>query len=379
MTTSASQAEPRNPLSAITNGGTATASYVRCLLPVMEAAGWTADTFCNLLGIDRELLHDIDARLPTGLISKAWDIAVEVVGHHDLGLLASSYAPPGALPIVDHIAANVPTIFDSLRSFARYYRLCDDETVLSCEAVSEGAALQFRSPTWCRQSRHGAAFLVGLVVGRIRHWASNVAVNPLVVTFQEPAPLCGTALRTMLNCRLVFGGRTTSITFGYSTLALKLPDASLCLGRVVSRHGEAAIQQLGPGERFTDRIRRSLTDMLAVEAPQIVALARKAHCSVRTIQTRLKGEGTCYEDVLDNVRCELALQYISDRTLSLTEIALLLKYSEPSSFYRAFKRWTATSPRDYRRLMMSVLEGDASDDASPSCLAPKGSPGWADS
>jgi AraC-like DNA-binding protein len=71
--------------------------------------------------------------------------------------------------------------------------------------------------------------------------------------------------------------------------------------------------------------------------------------SVRTLQRRLSAEAACFADLLDDVRHFMAQEYLSADHLSLMEVAFLLGFSEPNSFFRAFRRWTGTTPDSYRR------------------------------
>jgi AraC-like DNA-binding protein len=66
--------------------------------------------------------------------------------------------------------------------------------------------------------------------------------------------------------------------------------------------------------------------------------------SARTLSRRLAEEGTTYEEVVDQLRRSLALQYIKDPSISLGEMTWLLGYEGSTSFNHAFKRWTGQSP-----------------------------------
>lgn len=70
--------------------------------------------------------------------------------------------------------------------------------------------------------------------------------------------------------------------------------------------------------------------------------------SERTLQRRLKDEGVRFEQILEETRRELALLYLDEKRLAIYEVAFLLGYSEPSAFFRAFRRWTGRTPREHR-------------------------------
>ncbi len=68
-----------------------------------------------------------------------------------------------------------------------------------------------------------------------------------------------------------------------------------------------------------------------------------------SLQRRLRQEGLSFSAMVDKVRSEMALSYLEQRQLSVTDMALLLGYSEVSAFSRACKRWFGTSPRQWRQ------------------------------
>jgi AraC-like DNA-binding protein len=70
--------------------------------------------------------------------------------------------------------------------------------------------------------------------------------------------------------------------------------------------------------------------------------------SVRTLQSRLAGEGVRFSELVERQREGLARSLLARRDLSLDEIAERLGYGEQTSFGRAFKRWTKMTPQQFR-------------------------------
>ncbi len=69
--------------------------------------------------------------------------------------------------------------------------------------------------------------------------------------------------------------------------------------------------------------------------------------SVRTLQRKLKEESLTFKGLVDDMRRELAIQYMRDSRLTIGEITYLLGFSDPSNFTRAFRRWTEMSPNSF--------------------------------
>lgn len=70
--------------------------------------------------------------------------------------------------------------------------------------------------------------------------------------------------------------------------------------------------------------------------------------SARTLQRRLDASGKTWQTVLNRTREQLAQQYLADRSLSLSDIALLLGFAEQSNFCRALRQWTGLTPKQIR-------------------------------
>lgn len=102
-------------------------------------------------------------------------------------------------------------------------------------------------------------------------------------------------------------------------------------------------------ENITMRVRSRIIEELPGGTPNQSVVADALHLSRRSLQRRLQNERTTYKSLLEGTRRELALQYIREPHRSLAEITYLLGFSEPSNFTRAFRRWTGSSPAEYRR------------------------------
>lgn len=98
-----------------------------------------------------------------------------------------------------------------------------------------------------------------------------------------------------------------------------------------------------------ERVRAALLEALPSGLASMDTIARKLMVSRRTLQRRIEAEGTTYQQILDNTRTHLATHYLENTALSVSEVSFLLGFSEPNSFYRAFRTWTGTTPDTVRR------------------------------
>jgi AraC-like DNA-binding protein len=111
---------------------------------------------------------------------------------------------------------------------------------------------------------------------------------------------------------------------------------------------EALSRRKTPVTPTRARVEKLLLEVLPKGETTISNVAEVLAMSTRSLERRLNEEGASYKGVLDELRRELAMQYLNDKTLGVGQIAWLLGYSEVSSFNHAFRRWTSTNPRAVR-------------------------------
>lgn len=108
------------------------------------------------------------------------------------------------------------------------------------------------------------------------------------------------------------------------------------------------LQDLTPEAPFRERVRASLIEILASGQTSMDDVASRLAVSSRTLQRHLQAEGTSFQKVLDGLREELARHYLTTSDYSSGQIAFLLGYEEPNSFYRSFRAWTGQTPEYVR-------------------------------
>lgn len=93
-----------------------------------------------------------------------------------------------------------------------------------------------------------------------------------------------------------------------------------------------------------DEVERVLAEFLPSGRTQISDVARELAVSTRSLQRKLSEEGTSWVEVLNQTREQFARHYLSSTNFGAHEISFLLGYKDPNSLFRAFHRWTGTSP-----------------------------------
>lgn len=155
-----------------------------------------------------------------------------------------------------------------------------------------------------------------------------------------------TELERALGCRF-HAIKENAIAFPLETLDQSVGSANRLLFKLLGGYLERVrtATRISLVERVHDYVRGSLPSGNS----SIERCAQKLGMSVRTLQAKLSDLDLKFSDILEQQRIDLAKNYLEQEQLSLDDIAANLGYSEQSSFGRAFKRWTGSSPKLYRQ------------------------------
>jgi len=326
------------------------ASIGAMILATARARGADATALAEHASFDARLATDPDARIPLAVETELWDEAARVTGDSSFGIHAAEALRPGLFDVMDYAVRTAPSLRVSLERLARYNRLVHDAAVFTL--IHEGEALRVEhSLGGVGQSRHAAEFtLASLVV--VGSQLRGAPVRPSRVSFRHDAPRATSEHERLFGVEPSFSAPVNAITFSLELLEQPLPAADPLLWRVIERHAEALLaSRPAPAETTVARVQRILCESLGEDetAATLAGSARRLRMSERSLQRRLADEGRTFDGILDELRHDLAVRYLTDKKIAIAEVAFLLGYSEPSAFHRAFKRWTGATPSQVRQ------------------------------
>ncbi len=275
-------------------------------------------------------------------------VAYEQVGNPAVGLGLGMRMEPELFSVVGFAAMSSPSFGVALTRIARYNALvsaCELELVVS----DSDTAVRMRFDGSPRNyDRCRLDIQTGSLLSFGRRFTERQIV-PVRVTLRGEPPAYAALYTPTFGCPALFGQPHDAIVFRNEDLALPLVSAN---PNVASMFIEAAERGLadhargGPGT--AQGVREALAKLMGGELPTIAQVAGVLCISERTLQRRLAQEGVKFSTLLDEVRLQLASRYLDAGRASLTEIAYLLGFADPNSFFRSFKRWTGVTPDDYR-------------------------------
>ena len=226
--------------------------------------------------------------------------------------------------------------FQTLWSDGERYQLTEDESQAAITMTLSGPARRahaIMTEIAFYDLGIGGAALVGRDIP-LRHIAFSHPRTPSV------------PYEDVFGCTLEFDATVSAISFDASAMAWPMAMNNEALEAYFLNKASEELARYRPGTSLADQVTTLLSRSL--ESPPATAdLAAHLGMSERTLQRRLREEDTSTHGLLRDLRKRRARELLTTR-VSISEIAYLLGYSEPSAFHRAFKRWFDCAPLEYR-------------------------------
>lgn len=331
-------------------GATVSAPYARVLLEGAKQAGIEVGDLVSTLGLEAPL-DDPEARVDLEQHRALWELVPERCCDDAFGLHLAAGLQPGAFAVMDYAARNAPTLRGALERIARYCRLVHDGSEVSLTVVGDEGRLAYTLPGFPGGSpRHAAEFIVGAWLVCTRQMLDDAEVRPRRVAFQHPEPADTSEHSAFFGCPVAFDAPANELVLDGALLDRPVAKADPALCALLDRYAEELLAKLPKARPFLREVRSRIATILPDGDPGLSGLADSLHMSPRTLQRKLADEGTTYKDLVDELRHDLARKYLLAPAIAVTEAAFLLGFSDPSAFHRAFKRWTGTTPGEYRKI-----------------------------
>lgn len=323
---------------------TVSAGNLRVLISAARKAGVDV---ADLLSEDMLAeLDEPDGRVSRQVINQLWEEIPARLGNPAFGLEAAEALPAGVFGAMDYAAHHAPDARGAICRFVRYCRLIHETAHVYFVEDGQEARLGYAVPGQA-SPRHANEFVVSAWVFALRRMTGR-GFSPDRVRFSHAKPSDVSPHRRVFRVDPVFGQEVNEITLDQSLLASPVVGSDPSLGLLLDRYAEGLLARLPADGTFVSRARQLLAEGMTDGDPTVEMLARRMGMSPRSLQRRLQDGGTSFQELLDSLRKDLALRYLENPAISIGEATFLLGYSEPSAFHRAFRRWTGTTPKEYR-------------------------------
>ncbi len=318
---------------------------LRMVYQAMRDAGVDADAVLEKVGADRAMLDQHDLRTPHDAQEWFWQAAEEVSGDPHIGLHLGAHVPVFKGQVLEYLFLSSPTFGEGLKRALDYQRLLSDAVRGHLE--EEGDAVVLKQMFWSQRLYHfNECAMVGII--KFFRFVTDDAFEPLEVHFRHARHAAPEEYERTFGCPVHFDHPWTGIRFSREVMDLPSSHHEPELLRL---HEQLASEQVARLEKqdLVDQVTRLIVELLESGNANLEEVARRLDIKPRQLRTRLADAGTNFNQLVADYRCRLAKRLLAGTDESIDEIVYLTGFSEPSTFYRAFKRWVGMTPIEYRR------------------------------
>jgi AraC-like DNA-binding protein len=295
-------------------------------------------------GLEPPVLDHIENRIPVHHMGPLFDACVEQTGCEHFSLLVGQRGHLSHLGTMGELMESAPTVGDALRSFSVVQDLNSDMGAAFVLEAGDVAALGFaifRTDLKRPEQVYDAAMALAcnMMRGLCRlHWTARELV------LARPAPPDMAPYRRCFGPHVSFDQVYSAVRFSSRWLTQPAPHAD------PKRH-EALLERIEARDAvdLVPKLHRALRVLLIQGHSSGDALAQILSLHRRTLNRRLRAQGTTFQELLDEVRLDVARQLLLHTGTSIEDIATALCYADVSAFMHAFRRWTWTTPARFRQ------------------------------
>lgn len=235
---------------------------------------------------------------------------------------------------------------DALKRMARYKQLCPPEGLRITEKGDE-CTIELE---WLYVEQPGPPILVGITLAFLLELGRRGTAQPLMAKLVEFSDSMGNvqALEAYFGCRVQMGANCNRLTLHRGDLDRPFASYNAELLEILTPVLEQSLDERQRSYSITEMVKWIVKRSLTGGCPDIQTVASELGMSNRTLQRRLIDEGTNFKNVLTHVRHEQAIEYLTDLSLDIKEVAFMIGYEEQNSFYRAFRLWEGNTPSNWR-------------------------------
>lgn len=244
-------------------------------------------------------------------------------------------------------------IGDALKCFKRFQGLIYAGSQADLMVLDEHSVSLVWEPDFGYSSQISDALLLSAMINIVRELVYPEQLNLSCVSFTQGIPEAELErYEAFFQCQVKERQAKLSLSFSRYDLAINIPHVDSTLHHILGQQAEELLKHLPETDDFLVRLRDTLIRCLHEGFSDARIVAKQMGMSERSLHRRLKNKHRLYRDVLKEIRKSMAIRYLSEPKLTLPEIALLLGYSEQSTFSRAFKDWYGLAPLQYKKRFM---------------------------
>jgi AraC-like DNA-binding protein len=313
----------------------------------LRALGVDPTELLRRAGLPSSLFSGESIQVSTEQLFALWQGIGELSDDPAIGLKLAEQVPVAQHHPASIAAHHARDFRDGLQRLARYKLLCGSEEMRLSEKGNEGV-LEF---SWLLSREKVPLFLVDAAFAsmlQLGKRGTGIPIHPLRIELRHP-PENREMRERYFGCAVKFRAARNAMVFRRSELDLPFITYNAELVAMLSPQIDRELARKKSELTVAGRVKWVLMRLLGGRSPEIHDVAKELGMSCRTLQRRITAEETTFRRLISDARRELARSYLLQPALELAEVACLLGFEDPNSFFRAFREWEGTTPSEWRR------------------------------
>jgi AraC-like DNA-binding protein len=320
--------------------------YVNALLPSAERHGLNSALVLEKAGIDSSLLGVERARIPSASYRRLAEHLTSELQDENCGLLAQR-SRIGTFAMMCHACISCPTLGEFLQRCTEFNTLVSDCVALTLRREGEFARYSVTATPGATDEDELIIMILLAITHRLSNWAISQTITLDRVDITRKRPSYAHEYNFLFMAPILFGQEENCMRFAVEYLDVPIVQTEQELGQFLSGPLIHLMTSPNADRSLVSKIRVMIKNDVAGNFPEFSSIAKSLHLTTATLRRRLRAEGSSYQQLKDDIRRDVAIHHLGRGKLSMDKVAEAVGFSEPTSFFRAFKRWTGVTPRAY--------------------------------
>jgi len=328
---------------------TVSSSFIETMLVVAQQNELDIPRICRDSGFSQILLKDPTSRVDEGVMFSLFEEIIRGSGNLDFGLVMGQQSRPGTYSGLGYAVMNCANLGDALSLIPRYEDVVMELGRTKIEFEGQRVKMIWGGPVGvlCPRALIDSILSSWLFLAR---WLTGVSARPDEVRFSYERPADTRLHHKLFGPNVHFSCSENAFVFSDGAiLKEKILQADEEMNYLMTRRVKGLKEQLNTKNSDVAIVESTLRRLMPLGRVSLADVARDIGIGERTLRRRLSVGGSRFQDLLISLRHKLACEYLEDLGLSVLDIALLLGYTEHSSFTAAFKVWQGEAPMHYRK------------------------------
>jgi len=327
---------------------------------VLQELGHEPGPIFDSTGLKPVQFTDPDFEIPYIDAGRLLASCVAVTGCRHFGLLVGEHAGPSSLGIAGFMLCSAPDVGSALRGLVQHLDLHDQGGVPTLQVSGGATQLGYDIVLPGVEAANQICELSMAIGCNIMRGLCGKGWNPVEVQLSTRQPQNLAPYRRFFRAPIRFNAEQNAVVFPTRWLDHQIPSADALLHRHLEKEAAELHNLRNSDTDIAGNLRRLLRKSLVARQCTVTDLARQLHIHERTLNRRLREEGTSFRRELDAIRYEMARHFLVESAMPITRIARALNYADVSTFSRAFKRWAGMTPAQWRMNNDYINQGPAS-------------------